>query len=43
METLLAERRHLYDEVATLRLTTDRASTDELADLIVVSLGEPNR
>jgi shikimate kinase len=43
METLLAERRHLYEEVATIRLTTDRASTDELADRIMVSLGEPDR
>jgi shikimate kinase len=43
METLLAERRHLYEEVATIALKTDRASTDELADQIVVSLGEPDR
>jgi shikimate kinase len=43
METLLAERRHLYEEVATIMLKTDRASTDELADQIVVRLGEPDR
>jgi shikimate kinase len=43
MEILLAERRHLYEEVATIMLKTDRASTDELADQIVVSLGEPDR
>jgi shikimate kinase len=43
METLLAERRHLYEEVATLRLSTDRATTHELADQIVAALKEVDR
>ena len=38
METLLAERSHLYEEVTTIRLSTDRVSTTELADQIVAGL-----
>jgi shikimate kinase len=40
METLLAERSHLYDEVATIRLNTDRVSTAELVGQIVAALEE---
>ena len=43
METLLAERRHLYEEVATFRLSTDRVTTDEIADQIVAALKEPDK
>ena len=43
METLLDERRHLYEEVATLRLSTDRVTTHELADQIVAALKESDR
>ncbi len=43
METLLAERRHLYEEVATVRLSTDRTSAHELAEQILASLKEPDR
>lgn len=43
METLLAERRHLYEEVATMRLSTDRVTAQELADQIVVALREGDR
>lgn len=40
METLLEDRRHLYEEVATVRLTTDRSATHEIADQIVSALKE---
>jgi shikimate kinase len=43
METLLEERRHLYEEVAAIRLSTDRAAAHELADQIVVALKESER
>jgi shikimate kinase len=43
METLLAERSRLYEEVATIRLVTDRVSTTELADQIVAGLKESAR
>jgi shikimate kinase len=43
METLLAERRHLYEEVATIRLSTDRTSTTDLASQIVAALEESAR
>ena len=43
MESLLAERRHLYEEVATIRLATDRVTTDELADQVVAALKETDR
>ncbi len=43
METLLAERRHLYEEVATVRLSTDRVPAKELADQIVTVLKESDR
>lgn len=43
METLLAERRHLYEDVATLRLSTDRATTYELSDQIVAALKESDQ
>jgi shikimate kinase len=40
METLLEERRHLYEEVAAIRLSTDRVDARELADQIVAALKE---
>jgi len=40
METLLDERRHLYEEVATYRVAADRLSAAELSDLIVGALEE---
>ena len=40
METLLEERRHLYEEVATIRLVTDRVTTQEIAQTIVTALKE---
>ena len=40
METLLDERRHLYEEVAAIRLSTDRVDARELADQIVAALRE---
>jgi shikimate kinase len=43
METLLEERRHLYEEVATIRLGTDRVTTQELAEQIVTGLKEYER
>jgi shikimate kinase len=43
METLLSERSRLYEEVATIRLATDRVSTTELADQIVAGLKESAR
>ena len=43
MEALLAERRHLYEEVATIRLSTDRTSTTDLASQIVAALEESAR
>ena len=43
METLLAERRHLYEEVSTIRLTTDRVTAQELADQVVAALKESDR
>ena len=43
METLLDERRHLYEEVAAIRLSTDRAAAHELADQIVAALKEPEQ
>ena len=43
METLLAERSHLYGEVATIRLNTDRVSTAELVGQIVAALEESAR
>jgi len=43
METLLAERSHLYEEVTTIRLSTDRVSTTELAGRIVAALEESAR
>lgn len=41
MEALLEQRSHLYEEVATMRLNSDRASVSELADEIVVACKEP--
>jgi shikimate kinase len=43
METLLEERRHLYEEVATYRLTTDRVTAQELADQVVTAIKESDR
>jgi len=43
MEALLAERRHMYEEVATIRLSTDRTSTTDLASQIVAALKESDR
>ena len=43
METLLEERRHLYEEVATYRLTTDRVTAQELADQVVTAMKESDR
>jgi len=40
MEALLEERRHLYEEVAAIRLSTDRVDARELADQIVAALRE---
>lgn len=38
MESLLAERSHLYEEVATIRLVTDRTSVTDLTQAIVTAL-----
>lgn len=38
MEALLAERRHLYEEVATIRISTERTTPPELAAAIVEAL-----
>jgi shikimate kinase len=43
LEALLAERSHLYEEVASLRLTTDRASARDLAEQILAWLKETGR
>jgi len=43
MEALLAERRHLYEEVATIRISTDRATVDELSERILAALTESDR
>lgn len=43
METLLAERRHLYEQVATIRLVTDRVTAQELADQVVAAMEESER
>ncbi len=40
MESLLAERSHLYEEVATIRLVTDRTSVTDLTQAIVTALEE---
>ncbi len=38
MESLLAERSHLYEEVATIRLVTDRRPVTELTQAVVAAL-----
>lgn len=40
METLLAARAHLYEEVATMRLATDRASIADLTQSVLAALEE---
>ncbi len=40
MESLLAERSHLYEEVATIRLVTDRRPVTELTQAVVAALEE---
>lgn len=43
MEALLAERRHLYEEVATIRISTERTTPSELATAIVAALEKGDR
>lgn len=43
MEALLEERRHLYEEVAAVQLSTDRTPVDELAAQVVAALKESDR
>jgi shikimate kinase len=40
MQALLEERAHLYEEVATMRLATDRTPVTELTEAIVAALEE---
>jgi shikimate kinase len=40
MESLLAERSRLYEEVATIRLVTDRTTVTDLTQAIVAALEE---
>ncbi len=40
MEALLEERRHLYEGVATIRVSTERTTPIALAETIIAELGE---
>jgi shikimate kinase len=40
MEALLEERRHLYEGVATIQISTERTTPVALAEAIVAALGE---